>query len=239
MLYRVMPFAVVKTFLYASLLAAPIYAADISGHWALAGNVAGVSFTAECELKQDGAKMAGTCVSGDKQNWKLSGEVTESKIKFTHDTVYEGSNYTLNYTGTMQGDADIKGDIEVAGNAGDFTMKKSTATASAGSGAAAGSANLSGTWKVATSIEGHDNTLTCLMNQASEALTGNCKLGGKEYKVAGNYLNGHATWKHAAEYNGDALTLLYDGSVDSPTKMTGKVAVDPMGVSGTFTATKE
>ena len=44
------------------------------------------------------------------------------------------------------------------------------------------------------------------------------------------------SWSFQSEYEGNPLTLKYSGTLESATKMTGTVSVDPYGVDGEFTA---
>ena len=101
----------------------PALAADVSGRWNLDGDVQGNPIKAACDLKQDGTQLTGTCKAEDHDPWKVAGKVEESKITFSYDVEHEGQTYTLVYTGTIDGNS-MKGDIEVAGVAGEFTAKK-------------------------------------------------------------------------------------------------------------------
>jgi hypothetical protein len=102
----------------------PALAANVSGRWNIDGDVQGNPVKAICELKQEGSHITGTCKAEDRDPWKLTGKVEESNITFTYDVEHDGQTYTLVYTGTMDGDSAMKGQIEVAGVTGDFTAKK-------------------------------------------------------------------------------------------------------------------
>jgi hypothetical protein len=48
----------------------------------------------------------------------------------------------------------------------------------------------------------------------------------------------NVSFKHGGEFNGTGLTNLYTGTMSASGELAGKVEVDPMNASGTFTATK-
>jgi hypothetical protein len=53
-------------------------------------------------------------------------------------------------------------------------------------------------------------------------------------KVEGNTVS----WQFDTQYEGQTLTVYYSGTSQSAEKITGTVNVQPMNVSGEFTATK-
>jgi hypothetical protein len=98
---------------------------------------------------------------------------------------------------------------------------------------------LSGTWKIEADFEGNPRSYACTFRQEGGKLTGSCKLDQGERDITGEVSGQRVTWKHKAEYNGEALTLTYVGTVESPSQIKGNVDVQPMAVTGTFTAAKE
>jgi len=211
-------------------------AADVTGRWQLKGEVAGNPILADCNLTQDAAKLAGTCKAADMAAWNVAGELQEKKITFHHDVEYGGSTYTLNYAGSFNSDAEAKGDIEVAGASGEFTLTKAAGGEPKKDDAAV--ALLSGTWKIEADVAGETHTGTCNIEQAQEKLSGTCKLEHGEAALTGEVKGTTVTWSHKGEYNGEALTANYKGTVESPTTVKGDLDVQPFDVSGTFTATK-
>jgi hypothetical protein len=215
----------------------PLAAVNTTGHWQLKGEVAGNPIAAECDFKQDAAKLAGTCKAGEMAAWKIEGEVQDKKIAFHHDVDYGGSTYTLNYTGTFESDTTAKGDIDVSGASGEFTLTKATG-AEPKKEAAAATPVLSGSWKVDANIGGETHSGTCTIQQDGEKLIGTCKVEGNDQALTGEVKGHKVTWTHKGEYNGDALTANYKGDLESPTSIKGDVDVQPFNVQGTFTATK-
>lgn len=107
------------------LVCSSAFAADVSGHWVFEGDVSGNPIEMQCDLKQEGTKLEGTCKTNNGEI-KLAGAVNDPKVRFSYAVDYQGSTYTLYYTGTLDTEAGtlIKGDIEVSGTTGTFTAKK-------------------------------------------------------------------------------------------------------------------
>ena len=106
-------------------ISAPAWAADLTGTWQFTGDVSGNLIELECALKQAGSKLSGTCKSPTASNIPLAGEVNEHKVTFSYSVDYQGTTYTLQYTGKVdEAGAGLTGGIEVAGTGGTFSAKK-------------------------------------------------------------------------------------------------------------------
>lgn len=226
-----------SAFVLLGLGAFPLAAGDAAGRWQLKGEVAGNPIVADCNFTQEASKLAGTCKAADMAAWIVAGEIQEKKITFHHDVEYGGSTYLLNYTGTFSSVAEAKGDIEVAGTSGEFTLTKASGAEPKQDDTPAAVA-LSGTWKIEADVAGETHSGTCKLEQAEEKLSGSCKLESGEVALTGEVKGKTVTWSHKGEYNGEALTANYKGTVESPTMVKGDLDVQPFDVSGTFTATK-
>lgn len=110
--------------LFAGLAALPALAADISGNWKVTGDVIGNPVNAVCTFKQADAKITGTCKMANGADSPAAGEIKDKAITFHHDVDSQGATYTLTYTGKLQDDGSLKGNIEVAGVGGPFTATK-------------------------------------------------------------------------------------------------------------------
>jgi hypothetical protein len=225
-----------SAFLLLGLAVLPLAATDVAGRWQLKGEVAGNPILADCNFKQDAAKLAGTCKAEGYSAWSVAGELQETKISFHHDVDYQGSTYTLNYAGTFNSDAEAKGDIEVSGASGEFTLTRAAGESTQGSPASA--AVLSGTWKIEADVAGETHTGTCTIKQDEEKLSGICKAEGAEAALTGEVKGQTVTWSHKGEYNGEKYTANYKGTVESPSALKGGIEVQPFDATGTFTATK-
>ncbi|MDQ1472273.1 MAG: hypothetical protein QOJ99_3753 [Bryobacterales bacterium] len=109
-----------------SLFTIRLAAADLTGHWSFDGDVNGSPIRLECDLKQEGTKLEGACKS-QSSDFKLAGEVNDPKVRFSYAVDYQGSTYTLYYTGTLDSDSAMKGEIQVSGASGAFTAARQAA----------------------------------------------------------------------------------------------------------------
>lgn len=102
---------------------------------------------------------------------------------------------------------------------------------------AADNASLSGKWKVHSNVAGNENDLECTFTQKDNDLSGTCTTDSGDTKLTGKVDGAKISWSYNSDYNGTPLTVNYAGTLGSDGKLTGKVAVDPFGVDGDFTAT--
>lgn len=117
-----------------------------------------------------------------------------------------------------------------------------SAVPAAGQGAPAPApAPVSGAWKVAGDIMGYPVDQLCTFAQDGKKLTGSCKSSDDKANVEinGEVDDKKATWSFKTEYNGEAITVTFKGTLDDATHLKGDIDVQPLGASGTFTAQKE
>jgi hypothetical protein len=100
-----------------------VEAADISGKWSFEGDVAGNPVKLECEMKQEGMKLSGTCKTQG-ADVQVAGEVNDPKVRFSYSVDHEGTTYTLYYSGTLDSADSMAGEIGVAGVSGTFSAKR-------------------------------------------------------------------------------------------------------------------
>ena len=112
------------------------------------------------------------------------------------------------------------------------------AAAVAAVGLAQENAPVSGKWNLHLSIAGYESDLACTFTQTGGDVTGECKGEQGSVSITGKVDNKDVTMQHKSEYNGDELTLIYKGKLESSSKIVGAVTVQPMGVDGEFTATQ-
>ena len=112
-----------------------------------------------------------------------------------------------------------------------------SAFAQAGSGG-----SVSGTWKVTGDVAGNPVNLVCTFAQDGKKLTGSCKSAeaSKPNEITGEVNDEKASWRYNVDYEGQQLTIVYTGTLDaSGLQLKGDIDVQPMAVSGTFTADKQ
>jgi hypothetical protein len=103
---------------------------------------------------------------------------------------------------------------------------------------AAEDASLNGKWQVYLSIGGSERNQTCAFTHKDKELTGTCSTDRGTVQISGKMDEKNVTWKYQSEYNGSPLTVTFKGTLDSATKITGRVAVEEFGIEGEFTATQ-
>lgn len=98
--------------------------------------------------------------------------------------------------------------------------------------------SLTGKWQVENSIAGNESTQNCTFTQKDAGLTGSCESANGKVEITGKIEGKRVTWSYKSQYEGNPLTVAYDGTVESATKITGAVSVPEYSVTGEFTATQ-
>ena len=93
-----------------------------------------------------------------------------------------------------------------------------------------------GVWLISGDIMGHPLKEICTLNVQENSLTGSCKGENKAYDVTGTIYGGKIVFRHGGEFNGVELTDTYTGTMSDDGVLSGSVNINPMSVSGTFTA---
>ena len=112
-------------------------------------------------------------------------------------------------------------------------------TAAAAAIAAAPERSVTGTWSLESEVMGYTGSAVCALMQEGNTITGTCTSEGISRPVTGETAGGKFAFQHASEYEGQALTIVYSGTLDSDTVLAGSMTVRPFEVSGTFKATKQ
>jgi len=100
-------------------------AADVAGDWKLDGSIGQFPVDIVCSLKEDGTKITGVCKGNDIGEVPLKGEKDGNSIKWSYDVNFQGQQFTIVYSATLDSPSAMKGSITVAGNAsGTFIGKK-------------------------------------------------------------------------------------------------------------------
>ena len=101
---------------------------------------------------------------------------------------------------------------------------------------------VNGTWKISGDVQGVSVEMSCALTVgADKTITGTCTdnagSGTTPHPVAGTVKDQTMSWSFNSDYQGTPITIGMSGVVDATgAKMAGTIAVDPMGVDGTFTA---
>jgi hypothetical protein len=98
-------------------------AADLSGKWAISGDVQGNAVNLDCTIKQGAdAALTGQCQVNGGETAAITGAVKDTSLQFS----FTVAGYTLNYSGTLAGET-VSGTIEVAGASGTFSGTRAKA----------------------------------------------------------------------------------------------------------------
>lgn len=99
-------------------------------------------------------------------------------------------------------------------------------------------ASVAGTWTVQSDFSGNQSEQSCAFTQKEAALTGTCTGERGSVMITGKVDAKTVAWQFETQYEGQTLTVSYNGTSQSAEKITGTVNVQPMNVDGQFTATK-
>ena len=102
--------------------------------------------------------------------------------------------------------------------------------------AAAPADSLTGAWQVKGDVVGNAIDHVCTFQQSGTALTGSCAQGGAALPLKGEVKEGKVTFQYASEYDGQAITVVFSGTLVSATELKGIINVQPFDVGGEFTA---
>jgi len=124
-----------KLLVLLALTSVPALAQDFSGVWKIDGVVADNPVAATCNFKQTEKQITGSCkMDQSDKPLDVKGEVRDKQVTWKYDIDYQGTTYTLTYTGAPDSAAaTIKGTILVnpSDSEGDFTATKQTTKQSA------------------------------------------------------------------------------------------------------------
>ncbi len=107
-------------------------AADVTGPWKLAVSFGDMTFHTNCDFKQAGPALAGTCTPADAppdggappKPAPVTGSVDGSNVKFAYDISFGDMMIHLDYSGALSSDTAMKGTIGVADMQVPFTGTK-------------------------------------------------------------------------------------------------------------------
>ena len=103
----------------------------------------------------------------------------------------------------------------------------------------AASADVSGTWNVEASADGHNAAPVCVFKQLENRLSGVCKYDNISSDLTGEVKDKEVTWKYDTTYEGEPITVTFFGRLDTETTMKGSLQVAPGAVQGEFSAKKQ
>ena len=99
---------------------------------------------------------------------------------------------------------------------------------------------LSGRWHLTGDVGGYPLDQICTFETSGSTLMGRCvaAAGGdaEGIVISGELKEGTVTFQHGGEYEGQPLTVIYTGKLETPTQLRGTVLVQPFDATGSFSA---
>jgi hypothetical protein len=106
--------------------------------------------------------------------------------------------------------------------------------------ASAADTSLTGTWKIQRSAGGNESQQDCAITQKDNDLSGTCAAADREtVKITGKVSGKTVTWTYKGDSPGGPVTVVYNGTIESPTRIAGKVTAVEFSIEGDFTATRQ
>jgi hypothetical protein len=98
--------------------------------------------------------------------------------------------------------------------------------------------SVTGEWRIHRSAGGNESQQTCTLTQEDQELTGECSADAGPVKATGKIEGKKVTLTYKTERDGSPLTIVYTGTVESASKISGTVTAVEFGIDGEFTATR-
>jgi hypothetical protein len=96
-----------------------------------------------------------------------------------------------------------------------------------------------GAWTITGDVQGYPINEACSFAQDKDKIGGSCKnAAGKTFDTTVTVAEKKVIFVHGGEYQGEALTLTFTGAWNDKGELNGDIDVQPLNVSGTFTAKK-
>jgi hypothetical protein len=96
-----------------------------------------------------------------------------------------------------------------------------------------------GAWTITGDVQGYPINESCTFTQDKDKIAGPCKTSdGKTYDTTVTVSEKKVVFVHGGEYEGQSLTLTFSGTWNDKGELNGDIDVQPMQVSGSFTAKK-
>ncbi len=104
--------------------------------------------------------------------------------------------------------------------------------------ATAADTKLTGEWQIQRNAGGRESTQTCTFTQTEGDLGGTCSGPSGPVKLTGKINGKKVTWTFQTDSEGGAVTVIYNGAVDSENTMSGSITAVEFSVEGEFKATR-
>lgn len=191
-------------------------------------------------IREEGGKLVAAMKSPQGERPLKSIEVKGADIKMVLVIPFQGDQMEITYTGKLDKDS-MKGDADFGGLAqGTWTAarKKEGAAPDAGAAKPAGAVDISGVWNFAVETPNGTGTPVFTFKQEGATLTGTYKGQLGEGPLTGSVQGPDVKFSVKLNVQGQDLTIVYSGKIESADTMKGKAVFGEMG-EGTWTAKKK
>jgi hypothetical protein len=221
----------------------PVQGASAVGSWDLTTDTPQGPRTSVLVIKKDGDKLSGV-VKGQRGELPLnSASVTGNDITFVYTVQFNGQDLVITYKGKIEKDS-MKGEADFGGFAsGTWSAVPHKEGAAAGPAAPSGSAssapagNISGVWDFAVETQAGSGTPVFTFKQDGENLSGSYKGQFGEAPLTGTVKGSDVKFTMKVNAQGQDLTIVYSGKIESKDSMKGTAAIANLG-EATWTAKK-
>ena len=193
-------------------------------------------------IKKEGDKLTGTMKSPRGERPLESVAVAGSDITFVMKANVQGQDMVFTYKGKAEKDS-MKGDVDFGGFASGtwaaVPHKEDAAPAAMPASAPqAAGANITGEWNVTVETSQGSGNPTFTFKQEGETLTGMYKGQFGESPLTGTVKGSDIKFTIKISAQGQDLTIVYTGKIESKDSMKGTVALGDLG-EGTWTGKRK
>ena len=238
--------AVTLIIIVALLLGAPSQAAqgaNIVGSWDTTVESPQGKNTFLLVIKKDADKLVGMIKGARGERPLESVALSGSDITLVMKISFQGQDMVITYKGkvekdSMKGEADFGGLATGPWSAVPHKEDSAAPAAAPASGGQAGSVNITGDWSVAVETSAGSGNPSFTFKQEGEKLSGSYKGQLGEGPVTGTVKGADIKFSVKVNAQGQDLTIVYTGKIESKDSMKGTVVLGELG-EGTWTGKRK
>lgn len=225
------------------VLSAAAQSASVVGSWDITIESPQGKRESVLVIKQDGGKLSGALKSPRGERPLDSVKVEGNDITFVMTANVQGQDMVMTYKGkvdkdSMKGDADFGGFASGSWSAVPHKEGAAPAPAPAQQAAGGGAANITGVWSFAVETQAGSGSPTFTFKQDGENLSGTYKGQFGEAPLTGTVKGADVKFTIKISAQGQDLTVIYTGKIDSKDSMKGTASFGEMG-EGTWTGKRK
>lgn len=190
-------------------------------------------------IKKDGDKLSGAMKSARGERPIESVALTGNDVSFVMKANVQGQEMVFTYKGKVENES-MKGDVDFGGFAsGTWSAVPHKEGAAAPAAAPqAGGTNVTGDWNVSVETSAGSGNPSFTFKQDGETLTGTYKGQLGEGPLTGTVKGSEIKFTIKLNAQGQDLTIVYTGTIESKDSMKGKVMLGELG-EGTWTGKRK